>query len=358
MTGRRLAERRPSVRTRGLTLLELVIVVAILAAIATAAVAVTDQVDQQSRYDATKQRAREIHDAIVGPAGSLNGSPVVLGFVADMGRLPASLSELVSQAPSSTVSFPAFAPNSAASALPGFTVSGLPIGFGAGWRGPYVAADSELLAAVEGTTARSVFRDGWGNVAPGDAPATPDANFGWALVQSPPYLTAASYPPFVAGATFSASDSWILESKGSDNQLDTGTPATWDAADFALVLSPADYLVDVSGWQVSVAFSNAPPAASELRLYFPVTAATGGMSLAWLTASPQSTSGNTVVYRGFADTLTASPLPLVPVGVRALVVFSGGAPVAPTNGAPRTAPVPVTVAARAAQGPLAIAWND
>ena len=82
----------------GLTLLEMLLVLFILSAIAFSTVSMTDRLDLQSRYDDTAVRLENIRSAVVGdPSRQTNNSPIVSGFVSDMGRLPNNLGELVEQ---------------------------------------------------------------------------------------------------------------------------------------------------------------------------------------------------------------------------------------------------------------------
>ena len=122
---------------------------AILAVLATATISVVDQSDNQARYDTTKARAQAIHDAILGPGGTLNGGPVVSGFVADMGRLPMTLSELTSI--SSFTPAALYGGTATSTTLP--NAAPLTATFLAGWRGPYLTPDAD-----------GTFRDGVGNV--------------------------------------------------------------------------------------------------------------------------------------------------------------------------------------------------
>ncbi len=113
---------------RGLTLIELLVVVFILAAIAATAVNFVDNADLQARHDDTRTRLALVRAAVVGrPDRTVNGEPELSGFVADVGRLPASIGELL-QAP-----------------------AGAP-----GWRGPYLQTLPDSGGAL-------AFRDGWGN---------------------------------------------------------------------------------------------------------------------------------------------------------------------------------------------------
>ena len=75
---------------RGLTLLELMVVLVILAIVATVAVqSLQPQVDQQ-RFESASRLLTEIKSATVGPAQKyqLDGTPLISGFVADVGRCP------------------------------------------------------------------------------------------------------------------------------------------------------------------------------------------------------------------------------------------------------------------------------
>ena len=75
---------------RGLTLLELMVVLVILAIVATVAVqSLQPQVDQQ-RFESASRLLAEIKSATVGPAQKyqLDGTPLISGFVADVGRCP------------------------------------------------------------------------------------------------------------------------------------------------------------------------------------------------------------------------------------------------------------------------------
>lgn len=77
-------------KRRGLTLIELLVVMVILVILTTVAVQATSSVVDQGRYDATQRTLQSIQDAILGPAGQRapDGSVLISGFVADLGRLP------------------------------------------------------------------------------------------------------------------------------------------------------------------------------------------------------------------------------------------------------------------------------
>jgi len=138
---------------------ELLIVLVILAIMTTVAITATDSLVDQGRYDATQRTLTNIQDAIVGPVGQRepDGSLLITGFVADMGRLPVlvnaasdPLRELWD--PSSMLPAQAYALQNVAIPLTptlSYTMS-LPCG----WRGPY-------LRLPTGTTGQLI--DGWGN---------------------------------------------------------------------------------------------------------------------------------------------------------------------------------------------------
>ncbi len=166
-------------RSRGLTLLELVVVLFILSTIALGALAITADADHQIRDETTRQRLDAVRTAIVGEDGPVfDGERRLSGFVADLGALPTSIADLVAP-PANAVAFAALAPEldpnpsgadgtqdgDADGGAISLTASGEALG--KGWRGPY-------LRLFPGT---DLWRDGFGNVSPLD-----DAvNHGWVL---------------------------------------------------------------------------------------------------------------------------------------------------------------------------------
>lgn len=139
----------------GFSLLELVLVLFLMGTVMLTSLFLVDGADDQARYEDTKNKLSMIKRAIVGDATrTINGEPEVSGFVADMGRLPACIRELVDgKCVDSDPTPPSWALNIAS-------------GLWAGWRGPYLE-----------TAGSAVFRDGWGNK---DADINEDAsNFGW-----------------------------------------------------------------------------------------------------------------------------------------------------------------------------------
>lgn len=154
-------------RQRGFTLLELLVVVLILSALAFVALD-TLQVDTNHvRFEDTRNRLLMMRDAVIGPRNvSLNGQPVIAGFVADVGRLPRCVQELVERVVDCDDT-PGADPESPREWVED-TVSGTRLY--SGWRGPYISAIREQASGL------AVFRDGWSNDLDGALP-----NHGWSL---------------------------------------------------------------------------------------------------------------------------------------------------------------------------------
>jgi prepilin-type N-terminal cleavage/methylation domain-containing protein len=79
-----------SLRYQGLTLLELLVVLVILAIVATVAVNSLQPRVEAARFEQTRKQMSNVQDAALGPVNSrqADGTPLVSGFVADIGRLP------------------------------------------------------------------------------------------------------------------------------------------------------------------------------------------------------------------------------------------------------------------------------
>lgn len=78
---------------RGLTLVELVVVLAIVVMLAGAAISATEGALEEARYDTTQRTLASIEDAVLGPFDQQGPAiqparPWASGFVSDMGRLP------------------------------------------------------------------------------------------------------------------------------------------------------------------------------------------------------------------------------------------------------------------------------
>lgn len=195
---------------QGFSLLELLVVIGLLGVVAMAATTLIIDTGEEKRKDATEKNWDAIRKAIVGDSTqNLNGSPYLSGYVADMGRLPNNIKELMSKnfdydhdgvsgtAPLQLVNQPEW------QAISLSTISGASGTQGAiygGWRGQYLY-----------TAGSQFFRDGWGNknlfasetlfnegasgttLTSSEEIAIEDQlNFGWNISHSPT-LTSADY---------------------------------------------------------------------------------------------------------------------------------------------------------------------
>lgn len=156
-----------SVCQRGFTLLELLLVISLIGIVGLAATTLIIDTGEIKRQDATEKRWDAIRKAIIGePNLSLNSSPYISGYVADMGRLPSNIQELFIQGTQ-----PDWTEIDLYVADTGFSSA-----FGGGWRGPYLYTGGSRF-----------FRDGWSNEDVdgrddgGPVASDDDINFGWSV---------------------------------------------------------------------------------------------------------------------------------------------------------------------------------
>jgi prepilin-type N-terminal cleavage/methylation domain-containing protein len=169
-----MPETRPShsikyLTQQGFTLLELVLVLFLIGLLASAGLLFTENIESQAKYEETQKRIALIKRAIVGDlTRTVNGGPELSGFVADVGRLPLCIKELIElgEQVGATDDFESPCETDSEFYLKLWQVDGI-TGVGAGWRGPYIQA------VVESDGERR-FRDGYGNGNDSD-----DLNFGW-----------------------------------------------------------------------------------------------------------------------------------------------------------------------------------
>ncbi|WP_415892324.1 prepilin-type N-terminal cleavage/methylation domain-containing protein [Neptuniibacter sp. PT8_73] len=158
-------------KQHGFTLLELVVVVAVMGLIASLATEFVVQDSNQERYNSTRTKVKSIRDAIVGqPNLSSNGEVQVSGFIADTGRLPNSLLELL---------MGEYCPDP--QKLHDQAACGASWEVIEGWKGPYLV-DYHLVEGAfdQGTSTTSddvevqypVYRDAWGNTSQAWSEAT------------------------------------------------------------------------------------------------------------------------------------------------------------------------------------------
>ncbi|GEM_PF-1052816 len=200
-------------RQSGFSLVELVVVLLIITVLSTVAIRSSIDIAYSARHEQTRQRRDSIRQAIVGnPNRSVNGQPDISGFVADMGRLPDNLRELLQRydcvnpagaSPKNciTPAVPEWADNPGVSVDPGSLLR-------YGWNGPY-------LTVSDNPSNSDTYTDGWGREIESycttsevtDANACPDIsqsdwltpsagfnNYGWYFNQlTPGNLTVSSY---------------------------------------------------------------------------------------------------------------------------------------------------------------------
>ena len=122
----------------GFTLIDMLLVIFLVGLVASSMILIVDDKDDQNRYDETRLRYQNILDAIIGTSKlNLNDSPLINGFIADMGRLPTELSELITQPTGSERTLVSLIEGD------GYLIT-------QGWRGPYLS------------TFNQSFKDAWG----------------------------------------------------------------------------------------------------------------------------------------------------------------------------------------------------
>jgi len=145
-------------KTQGFTLVELLVVMLVLVALSSITLDFTKDFAFQGRYEVTKDRYDKIKRAIIGrPDVLINGQPDISGFVADVGRLPNNLHELLeerfcSQRWKFVLGSKVYYETQAQCTTDGLGWSS-PI---SGWNGPYLTVKNAPLHD-------NAFPDGWGN---------------------------------------------------------------------------------------------------------------------------------------------------------------------------------------------------
>lgn len=182
----------------GFTLIELMASLVILAILTTIALRSTNNLQSQTRYQASNQSMNEIGNAIVGVGNQRepDGTLMVTGFVADVGRLPQAigtdpltqLQELWVQSPG-MATFSIRSPSSPGSS----PITDGDVTIASGWRGPYLQLG----------IGKTELRNGWGNA--------------FNLLKAD-QTTAVGNGDSIE----------VLRSLGSDNLLDTVIPITKD----------------------------------------------------------------------------------------------------------------------------------
>lgn len=214
-------------RSRGFTLLELLIVVFILSLVAFSAAITLGDREDGIRYEETVGRLRQIEAAIVGTEATLEAMGPS-GYVADLGGLPASIEHLVRNPDldlNAAPDLPAFSSRAPGDLFgSGYELNASRHHLPKGWRGPY------LRTPPSTTPEATRFRDGWGTVS---RPPTSDAlHHGW--IPFDPSTT-----PFLIG------------SRGSDGIPGDSGENSFDG-DLVREIPATAWRVDLSGWAISV----------------------------------------------------------------------------------------------------------
>lgn len=156
----------------GFSLIELTVALLIVVLLAGIALRSTNELSFQVRYEQTQERLNRIKEAIIGnPSRTVNGQPDISGFVADMGRLPQNIRELIdnsiahSDCDLNNANDLDGDGNSALDRCPSWSAVGNPGSLGVGWRGPYLTVSNSPDSA-------DAFTDGWGREGS-------DGNYGW-----------------------------------------------------------------------------------------------------------------------------------------------------------------------------------
>lgn len=289
---------------RGFTLLELLLVVAILSSLALAATTLVDNQDNQERFEATRERLDDIRRAIVGDSRrTANGQTELSGFVADMGRLPANLQELIQE--------PADCDHKTAGTQGCSWTYESGSGLWGGWHGPYLG----VLAESGGAKA---YRDGWGNG--GAAP-----NYGWKFEATDRDAT----PP---GSPDEFDNTLQVQSYGSDGSSANADPGPYDEEypPAGNLVELYDHQVNVKGWSVTVSFFNpnlpangpfpSPATTLYLRLCYPTNGAITATSPKIISSGATLNSVNEGDTAAVTFAFPSATDAYVPIGVQSLRV--------------------------------------
>lgn len=179
MTVVSLSKRR-RIPSKALTLVELVVVLLILVVLTSVAIQSTEGVISQGRFDANQRTLQGIENAVLGDSTlrQPEGTPILNGFVADVGRLPRSLTELVLK-PNDVLDYEFR--NGSDNDVDMANVDD-DVELGTGWRGPYLRLP---FGSFDEQTTTVDIKDGFGrsfipvpqNVVPSADEVTTGNNF-------------------------------------------------------------------------------------------------------------------------------------------------------------------------------------
>lgn len=234
-------------RQRGMTLLELLVVVALMSVVGFMALSQVGDDLSQARYQDTENRLLALRRAVVGYEEPVfNGQRLFSGYAADNGRLPLDEWGLRSLIAIDTVDgqLDPYGPQNPifdATPTDGFNdgidetaLVGPGLQLFKGWRGPY-------LVARPGE--KGIYRDGWGNRDPDEN--HDELDFGW----------------FADLATDAADANMSIISWGRDGVPESAVPAeTHYDEDIGIEISANDWMVPIGeGWRVKIHNGTAEP---------------------------------------------------------------------------------------------------
>jgi prepilin-type N-terminal cleavage/methylation domain-containing protein len=234
-------------KAQGFTLVELLVVMLVLVALSSITLDFTKDFAFQGRYEVTKDRYEKIRSAIIGrPDVLINGQPDISGFVADMGRLPRNIHELIEE--DYCLTDRSVTVKSTCVALPGPGVwvdqtvwsdpTSTTLGFG--WNGPY-------LTITNDPTLGNAISDGWGRGASGDS----DHDYGWAFCLGDDISTTTD--PDTCNTTSLLNQQLVFKSYGKDGLDDFQTaPSESYDADVALEGVTVNF-IENNKWTVDLA---------------------------------------------------------------------------------------------------------
>lgn len=224
---------------RGFTLLEMLLVLALMGAMLAAMTVFVDSSGEQQKYVNTRIRLQQIKAAIT-TTQTTGGEPVVSGFVADMGRLPNNLQELIDLG---GVNWDVHNISLSGATVSGVLGADVVVGqLWGGWRGPYLDTMPESTGPA--------FRDGWSN---------PDVdgdleNYGW------------------KGYSSAVNTAITLQSFGLDGTLSgVGFSADYPAEIDKELVGQNAWTVSLSGVSFQVKIEGPPDASDsglKLRLFY------------------------------------------------------------------------------------------
>ena len=215
-------------RHNGFTLVEILVVMLILVAMASVTIETTSELAFQNRYEVTKDRYEKIKRAIIGrPDVLINGQPDISGFVADMGRLPNNIRELLDQNYCSVNRTVDETTSGTAEDDCNFITPASWVTQN-NWNGPY-------LSITKAVTDAAAFPDGWGS----ESASVTDLNYGWEFCLG----------PLAAGWCYTGSPAIVLgeviiTSKGKDHAV--------GGSNYNADFPSTPIALDSAQWQVTI----------------------------------------------------------------------------------------------------------